>query len=142
MSNKNKILDRINSPKDLKKLNKKEINSLCNEIRELIIQVVSKNGGHFSSPLGVVDLTVSLHKVFDAPPTDGLWDDGRTDEGQLGMSYKDIELAMNDPKSPNREKYEKIRLTNLQKGKRQIKTTNILKLPINNGGTFSLKITF
>ena len=48
-----------------------------------------------------------LQEIIDAPPTDGLWDDGRTDEGQLGMSYKDIELAMNDPKSPNREKYEK-----------------------------------
>ena len=56
-----------------------------------------------------------LKEIIDAPPTDGLWDDGRTDEGQLGMSYKDIELAMNDPKSPNREKYEKIRLSNLHK---------------------------
>ena len=56
-----------------------------------------------------------LKEIIDAPPTDGLWDDGRTDEGQLGMSYKDIEMAMNDPKSPNREKYEKIRLTNLHK---------------------------
>jgi len=56
-----------------------------------------------------------LKEIIDAPPTDGLWDDARTDEGQLGMSYKDIELAMNDPKSPNREKYEKIRLLNLHK---------------------------
>ena len=56
-----------------------------------------------------------LKEIIDAPPTDGLWDDGRTDEGQLGMSYKDIELAMNDPESPNREKYEKIRLLNLHK---------------------------
>ena len=56
-----------------------------------------------------------LKEIIDAPPTDGLWDDGRTDEGQLGMSYKDIELAMNDPKSPNRQKYEKIRLSNLHK---------------------------
>ena len=56
-----------------------------------------------------------LQEIIDAPPTDGLWDDGRTDEGQLGMNYKDIEQAMNDPKSPNREKYEKIRLSNLHK---------------------------
>ena len=56
-----------------------------------------------------------LKEIIDAPPTDGLWDDARTDEGQLGMSYKDIELAMNDPKSPNRDKYEKIRLLNLHK---------------------------
>jgi len=76
LTNKNKILDRIDSPKDLKKLNKKEINALCKEIRELIIEVVSKNGGHFSSPLGVVDLTVSLHKVFDAPKDLILWDVG------------------------------------------------------------------
>ncbi len=56
-----------------------------------------------------------LQEIIDAPPTDGLWDDGRTDEGQLGMSYKDMELAMNDPNSPHREKYEKIRLSNLHK---------------------------
>ena len=56
-----------------------------------------------------------LQEIIDAPPTDGLWDDGRTDEGQLGMTYKDIELAMDNPKSPNREKYEKIRLSNLHK---------------------------
>ena len=56
-----------------------------------------------------------LKEIIDAPPTDGLWDDGRTDEGQLGMSYKDMELAMNDPNSPHREKYEKIRLSNLHK---------------------------
>ena len=56
-----------------------------------------------------------LREIIEAPPTDGLWDDGRTDEGQLGMTYKDIELAMDDPNSPNREKYEKIRLSNLHK---------------------------
>tara|TARA_Y100000590_G_scaffold213402_1_gene241842 strand:- start:779 stop:1516 length:738 start_codon:yes stop_codon:yes gene_type:complete len=56
-----------------------------------------------------------LQEIIDASPTDGLWDDGRTDEGQLGMSYKDIESAMIDPKSPNREKYEKIRQSNLHK---------------------------
>ena len=56
-----------------------------------------------------------LKEIIDAPPTDGLWDDGRTDEGQLGMTYRDIELAMNDPKSPNKEKYEKISLSNLHK---------------------------
>ena len=66
-----------------------------------------------------------LKEIIDAPPTDGLWDDGRTDEGQLGMSYKDIEIAMNDPESPNREKYEKIRLLNLHK----MKPIPICKIP-------------
>tara|TARA_A100001037_G_scaffold65143_3_gene57243 strand:+ start:2380 stop:4257 length:1878 start_codon:yes stop_codon:yes gene_type:complete len=76
LNKKNKILDRIDSPKDLSKLNKKEISLLCQEIRELIIEVVSKNGGHFSSPLGVVDLTVALHRVFDTPKDLIVWDVG------------------------------------------------------------------
>ena len=56
-----------------------------------------------------------LQEIIDAPPTDGLWDDGRTDEGQLGLKYSDLEEAMNNPNSPNREKYEKIRKLNLHK---------------------------
>ena len=56
-----------------------------------------------------------LKEIIDAPPTDGLWDDGRTDEGQLGLKYSELEEAMNNPNSPNREKYEKIRKLNLHK---------------------------
>jgi len=56
-----------------------------------------------------------LKEIIDAPPTDGLWDDGRTDEGQLGLTYKDLEEAMSNPNSLNREKYEKIRKLNLHK---------------------------
>ena len=56
-----------------------------------------------------------LKEIIDAPPTDGLWDDGRTDEGQLGLKYKELEEAMNNTNSPNREKYEKIRKMNLHK---------------------------
>jgi NAD+ synthase len=56
-----------------------------------------------------------LQEIIDAAPTDGLWDDGRTDEGQLGLKYKELEEAMNNPNSPNREKYEKIRKINLHK---------------------------
>ena len=56
-----------------------------------------------------------LEEIINAAPTDGLWDDGRTDEGQLGLTYKDLEEAMNNPKSLNREKYEKIRKLNLHK---------------------------
>ena len=50
-----------------------------------------------------------LNEIIEAPPTDGLWDDDRTDEGQLGLKYKELEEAMNNLKSPDREKYEKIR---------------------------------
>ena len=56
-----------------------------------------------------------LREIIDAAPTDGLWDDARTDEGQLGLKYSELEEAMNNPNSPNREKYEKIRKLNLHK---------------------------
>ena len=56
-----------------------------------------------------------LKEIIDAPPTDGLWDDGRTDEGQLGFDYNDLEDAMKNPNSPHRQEYEKIRKQNLHK---------------------------
>ena len=54
-------------------------------------------------------------EIINAKPTDGLWDDGRTDENQLGMKYKEVEEAMSNPSSPNYEKYIKIRKLNLHK---------------------------
>ena len=56
-----------------------------------------------------------LDEIIEAAPTDGLWDDGRTDEGQLGLKYEELEEAMNNPKSSNRAKYETIRKQNLHK---------------------------
>ena len=56
-----------------------------------------------------------LDEIINAKPTDGLWDDGRTDEDQLGLNYKELEEAMSNPNSSNREKYEKIRKLNLHK---------------------------
>ena len=56
-----------------------------------------------------------LKEIIDAPPTDGLWDDGRTDEGQLGLSYEELEEAMDNESSKNRDKYLKIRKANLHK---------------------------
>jgi len=56
-----------------------------------------------------------LKEIIDAPPTDGLWDDGRTDEGQLGFKYEDLEDAMKNQNSPHRQEYEKIRKQNLHK---------------------------
>lgn len=60
-----KILDRVNSPADLKELNNDELTTLCGEIREFLIKNVSKTGGHLSSNLGVVELTLAIHSVFD-----------------------------------------------------------------------------
>ena len=56
-----------------------------------------------------------LKEIIDAPPTGGLWDDGRTDEGQLGLSYSELEEAMDNKNSVNRDKYIKIRNANLHK---------------------------
>ena len=56
-----------------------------------------------------------LKKIIEAAPTDGLWDDGRTDEGQLGLKYEELEEAMKNVNSINRQKYEKIRKMNLHK---------------------------
>ena len=56
-----------------------------------------------------------LNEIIEAAPTDGLWDDGRTDEGQLGLKYHELEEAMDNPSSLNRAKYETIRKQNLHK---------------------------
>ena len=64
-------------------------------------------------------------EILDAEPTDGLWDDGRTDEGQLGLSYKELEEAMNNENSQNREKYDSIRKANLHK----MKPIPVCKIP-------------
>ena len=56
-----------------------------------------------------------IKEIIEAAPTDGLWDDGRTDEGQLGLKYEELEEAMSNINSINREKYEKIRKINLHK---------------------------
>lgn len=71
-----KILDKVNSPKDLKKLNLTEKEELANELREYILDVVSKNGGHLASNLGVVELTIALHSVFNSPKDKIVWDVG------------------------------------------------------------------
>lgn len=62
-----KLLRYINNPDDLKKINQNDIPELCNEIRNCILETVSKNGGHLASNLGSVELTVALHRVFSAP---------------------------------------------------------------------------
>lgn len=70
------ILEKINLPDDVKKLNKEEKVILAEEIREEIKNVVSKNGGHLASNLGVVELTIALHSVFDMPKDKIVWDVG------------------------------------------------------------------
>ena len=69
-------LDKINSPEDLKKLNINEMEELADEIRQFLIKSISKTGGHLASNLGVVELTLALHKVFDSPKDKLIWDVG------------------------------------------------------------------
>ena len=70
------ILDKVNMPKDVKNLNIKEKEQLAQEIRKLILKTVSENGGHLASNLGVVELTIALHSVFDMPKDKIVWDVG------------------------------------------------------------------
>ena len=72
----NRILDRVESPADLKKLKTPELVQLCSELRDEIVQAVSRNGGHLAPNLGVVELTVALPCIFDAPRDKILWDVG------------------------------------------------------------------
>lgn len=70
------LLNDIDSPQDIKRLSPEELPVLAQEIRERIIEVVSRNGGHLSSNLGVVELTIALHYIFDAPKDKIIWDVG------------------------------------------------------------------
>ena len=71
-----KILDNINFPADLKKLSNSDLKILSREIRDKMIQAVSKTGGHLGAGLGVVELTVALHYIFNTPKDKIIWDVG------------------------------------------------------------------
>ena len=70
------ILNKIEMPQDLKEMSIEELEKLSGEIRRKVIEVVSKNGGHLASNLGIIELTVALHKVFDCPKDNIVWDVG------------------------------------------------------------------
>ena len=71
-----KYLNKINSPEDLKAIPKKDLDDLAKEIREELVRVVSANGGHLASNLGVVELTMAIHRVFDSPKDHIIFDVG------------------------------------------------------------------
>ncbi|MCF8024958.1 MAG: 1-deoxy-D-xylulose-5-phosphate synthase [Desulfobacteraceae bacterium] len=70
------LLEQINSPSDLKQLPRSDLQDLAREIRQRIVEVVSKNGGHLASNLGVVELAIAVHYVFDIPSDKLIWDVG------------------------------------------------------------------
>ncbi|MEN2258227.1 1-deoxy-D-xylulose-5-phosphate synthase N-terminal domain-containing protein [Paraclostridium benzoelyticum] len=69
-------LNNVNSPKDIKKMSTKELDLLAKDIRKFLVRSVSKTGGHLASNLGVVELTLALHKVFNSPKDKFIWDVG------------------------------------------------------------------
>jgi len=70
------FLENINSPADLKKLKREDLPSLAGEIRQRLLEVISKTGGHLGSNLGIVELTLAMHHVFDSPTDKFVWDVG------------------------------------------------------------------
>ena len=76
MNNKYKTLDNINLPSDIKNLSKNEILSLSKDIRNFLIESISKTGGHLAAGLGAVDITIALHYVYDTPKDIIVWDIG------------------------------------------------------------------
>src|ERR1700709_177846 len=70
------LLKGIDSPVDLKKLSREQLHKVCNELRQYIIDVVSVHGGHFAASLGVVELAVALHYVYNTPYDQLVWDVG------------------------------------------------------------------
>ena len=76
MSKEIKYLDKIKSPEDVKVIEEEKLPELASEIRDVLIETVSKTGGHLASNLGVVELTIALHRVFDSPDDKIVWDVG------------------------------------------------------------------
>ena len=73
---KTSLLDKINYPTDLRKLRKDELRQLAKELREELIDAVSTTGGHLGAGVGVVELTIALHYVFNTPKDKLVWDVG------------------------------------------------------------------
>ncbi len=98
---KNKLLDRIQLPSDLRKLKQQQLPQFCEELRQFIVDVVSSKGGHFGASLGVVEMTVALHYVFNTPYDQLVWDvghqayghkilTGRKDNFHTNRQYKGV----------------------------------------------------
>lgn len=89
------LLQAINSPDDLKKLSRNQLPQLCDELRQYIIDVVSVHGGHFAASLGVVELTVALHYVFNTPYDQLVWDVGHQAYGHKILTGRKDNFATN-----------------------------------------------
>ena len=89
------LLKTINSPEDLRKLNKNQLPQVCDEIRQYIIDIVSEKGGHFGASLGVVELSVALHYVFNTPHDQLVWDVGHQAYGHKILTGRKKQFSTN-----------------------------------------------
>ena len=89
------LLEQINSPADLKKLNIKQLQTVCSELREFIIDQLSHNPGHFASSLGTVELTVALHYIYNTPYDRLVWDVGHQAYGHKILTGRREKFSTN-----------------------------------------------
>ena len=89
------LLSNINNPADLKKLSKEQMHQVCDELRQYIIDVVSVHGGHFAASLGVVELSVALHFVYNTPYDQLVWDVGHQAYGHKILTGRRDNFASN-----------------------------------------------
>tara|TARA_B110000263_G_scaffold201355_1_gene180792 strand:+ start:351 stop:2282 length:1932 start_codon:yes stop_codon:yes gene_type:complete len=90
-----KLLSKIDYPNDLRKLHKSELKEVCSDLRNYIIESISKNGGHFGASLGVVELTIALHYVFNTPDDQIVWDVGHQAYGHKILTGRKNEFHTN-----------------------------------------------
>ena len=110
------LLEKINTPADLRKLKPEQLKQVTDELRQFIIDIVSVNGGHFGASLGVVEITVALHYIFNTPVDQLVWDvghqayghkilTGRRNNFHTNRIYKGISgfpKRSDNPAAPNR----------------------------------------
>ena len=89
------MLEKINTPEDVKNLNLQEKKQLAEDIRKYILEVVSQNGGHLASNLGVVELTISLHSIFNVPFDKIIWDVGHQTYTHKILNFQIISFLKN-----------------------------------------------
>ena len=89
------LLKNIDSPADLKKLSRDQLHKVCDELRQYIIDVVSVHGGHFGASLGVVELSVALHYVYNTPYDQLVWDVGHQAYGHKILTGRRDNFATN-----------------------------------------------
>jgi len=89
------LLENINNPDDLKKIPKDQLHQVCNELRQYIIDIVSVHGGHFAASLGVVELSVALHYIYNTPYDQLVWDVGHQAYGHKILTGRRDQFVTN-----------------------------------------------